>query len=86
MDNKPNNLHLILAFGGLALFIAGIVYLRQATRKYGGPGMNAVMQVGDFFVMIRFFGFLFLLGIIGVFLVMGSKSHGKDTSKKDTKK
>ena len=86
MDNKTNNLHLVLAFGGLALFIVGIVYLRQATKNYGGPGMNALMQIGDFYVMIRFFGFLFLLGILGLFLVMGSKSNSKDNSKKDNKK
>ena len=86
MDNKTNNLHLVLAFGGLALFIVGIVYVRQATTKYGGPGMNTLMQIGDFYVMIRFFGFLFLLGIIGLFLVMGSKTHDKNVSKKDNKK
>ena len=86
MDNKTNNLHLMLAIGGLALFIVGIVYVRQASRRYGGPEINTLIQVGDLFIMIRFFGFLFLLSIIGVFILIGSKSNSKENPKKDTKK
>ena len=74
MSNSENPLRLFLSIGLLILFIMGILFLRKKTQNSNIPGVRTAMKVGDFFVKLQFFGFLFLIGILGLFIWLGSKN------------